>query len=104
MVCAYSLLFYASLFQGRIKWARSLKYHLDGLLGDALEHPILQVLPATVELTKKYNIAMGALNIYEQEITATWMNHNVGINLYYYISFGVGAFIMVCLKFIYARH
>lgn len=68
---------YAPSVLGRIKWARSLKHRIDDLLTEALQHPILKTLPATAELSKKYNIAIAALTAYEEDILNTWMNHNV---------------------------
>lgn len=63
--------------EGRIKWARSLKYRLHELLMEAVRHSVLASLPATNELNKKYNIAMVAFASYEKDIVDAWTNHNV---------------------------
>lgn len=54
-----------------------MKYRLEDLLTDALQHPVLKSLPATTELSKKYNIAVSALTSFEEDIVNTWVNHNV---------------------------
>lgn len=71
------IFFHGTSDLGRIKWARSLKYRIDDLLTEALQHPVLKSLPVTAELSKKYNIAISTLTAYEEDIVATWMNHNV---------------------------
>ncbi|XP_045464260.1 dynein axonemal heavy chain 5 [Harmonia axyridis] len=62
---------------GRIKWARSLKSHLEELLTSVTSHNILKNLPATQELSRRYNQAEQTLKSYETDMVAIWMNQHV---------------------------
>ncbi|KAB0801458.1 hypothetical protein PPYR_05812 [Photinus pyralis] len=62
---------------GRIKWARSLVYHLSELMENVTDHPILKTLPAAVELTKRYKNAEAMLKGYEKDMVEIWMSQHV---------------------------
>ncbi|RZF32385.1 hypothetical protein LSTR_LSTR001849, partial [Laodelphax striatellus] len=64
---------------GRIKWSRSLHCHLDDLVSSASAHPVLKVMPTTIELVRKYNYVANTLINYEEELKNMWMNHNVWV-------------------------
>lgn len=67
---------------GRIKWARSLVYHLAELLDSVTTHPILKTLPATVELSKRHKNADSMLKGYENDMVAIWMSQHVSHQSY----------------------
>ncbi|GJQ67798.1 hypothetical protein Trydic_g16579 [Trypoxylus dichotomus] len=62
---------------GRVKWARSLVYHLEELLSSVTSHHILKTLPATVELSKRHKAAENTLKSYESDMVAIWMKQHV---------------------------
>lgn len=68
---------YYYIYLGRIKWARSLKSHLEELITSVTSHHILKNLPATQELSRRYNQAEQTLKSYETDMVAVWMNQQV---------------------------
>ncbi|XP_018911445.2 dynein axonemal heavy chain 5 [Bemisia tabaci] len=64
---------------GRIKWARSLHFHLEDLVKKVSVHPVLKTLPQTAELTRKYNFVATTLLNYQSDMKNIWMNHNVWV-------------------------
>lgn len=62
---------------GRIKWARSLHFHLEDLVKSASAHPVLKTLSATSELVRRYNMVANTLLNYQQDMKNAWLNHNV---------------------------
>ncbi|XP_031355650.1 dynein heavy chain 5, axonemal-like [Photinus pyralis] len=67
---------------GRIKWARSLVYHLSELMENVTDHPILKTLPAAVELTKRYKNAEAMLKGYEKDMVEIWMSQHVKLTIF----------------------
>jgi len=65
---------------GRIKWVRSLHSHLEDLVTEASSHPVLQTLPATSELLRRYSVVAAALVSYEADMKDTWMKQKVSIH------------------------
>lgn len=62
---------------GRIKWARSLVYHLQDVLNGVTTHRVLKDLPATIELSKRHKLTEAILKQYEDDTVAIWMNQHV---------------------------
>ncbi|KAF5305838.1 hypothetical protein FQR65_LT07577 [Abscondita terminalis] len=62
---------------GRIKWSRSLVRHLSELLDNVTTHHVLKLLPAAIELIKKYKNAENMLKGYENDMVEIWMSQHV---------------------------
>jgi dynein heavy chain, axonemal len=62
---------------GRVKWVRCLQMHLLDLVNSISGHPVLHRLPASAELTEKYNNVNAALLAFEAEVVKTWTSQTV---------------------------
>lgn len=76
-IIIFLLNYFSIVNAGRIKWARSLVYHLQELVEGVVVHHVLKTLPATIELSKKHKAAETTLKSYEDEMVAIWMNQHV---------------------------
>jgi len=47
---------------------------------EASSHPVLQTLPATSELLRRYSVVAAALVSYEADMKDTWMKQKVSIH------------------------
>lgn len=54
-------------------------YHLSELLENVTVHPILNNLPAAIELNKRYKGAESMLQGYENDMVAIWMSQHVSL-------------------------
>ena len=52
------------------------RVHLDNLANSVLNHPVLNSLPLTADLVKRYNHATTVLSQYEADITEVWTHQN----------------------------
>uniref|UniRef100_A0A182YK77 AAA+ ATPase domain-containing protein n=1 Tax=Anopheles stephensi TaxID=30069 RepID=A0A182YK77_ANOST len=64
---------------GRIKWCRSLGYHLQELVTTVTTHPVLALLPSTKDIENRHNSAKIILAEYEQEMTQIWLSQDVAV-------------------------
>ncbi|XP_058454765.1 dynein axonemal heavy chain 5 [Malaya genurostris] len=64
---------------GRIKWCRSLEYHLNELVTTVTTHPVLATLPSTKDIENRYSSAKIILAEYEQEMTQIWLSQDVSV-------------------------